>query len=90
MPTQKFCTYSNRPLCMESAFPGTNTNILKWIKYMLLVGNDEVICGGGGKKAGHHRPFLGPKLLGLDCRQEKVKLVKEKSGLNVRTGFILL
>lgn len=50
MPTQKFCTYSNRPLCMESAFPGTNTNILKWIKYMLLVGNYEVICGGGERK----------------------------------------
>lgn len=56
---------------------------------MLLVGNDEIVCGGK-KKAEHHRPFPGPKLLGLDCRQEKGKLVKEKNGLNVRTGFILL
>lgn len=28
---------------MELAFPGTNINILKWIKYVLLVGNDEII-----------------------------------------------
>lgn len=25
-----------------------------------------------------HRPFPGPKLLALDCRQEKAKLEKEK------------
>lgn len=78
MPTQKFCTYSDRPSCMELAFPGTNINILKWIKYMLLVGNDELLVKKKKKKkVEHHRPFPGPKLLVLDCRQEKAKLVKE-------------
>lgn len=51
MPTQKFCTYSDRPLCMEHAFPGTNVNILKGIKCMVLVGNYEIIGGGAEKRS---------------------------------------
>lgn len=45
---------------------------------MLLVGNDELLVKKKKKKkVEHHRPFPGPKLLVLDCRQEKAKLVKE-------------
>lgn len=36
---------------MEHAFPGTNVNILKGIKCMVLVGNYEIIGGGAEKRS---------------------------------------